>query len=181
MEVKMKQGITILSIFLLLIVFNHMPELYAQTTVYLNVAEENLRVAPNGRKIGTLVENAEMVAVAENDNWVQVQVTGWIWKPSLSTIRKSTAVGDYRALHIMVKTKAEAESIVKELAAGKDFKELAKAKSQAPSAPIGGDLGYFSKGDFNSVFENAILALKVDQMSKIIEFNGTFNIFKRIQ
>ncbi|MBN1478665.1 hypothetical protein EH223_17030 [candidate division KSB1 bacterium] len=176
----MKLGKIVLSMITLVIVLAQMSVLFSQTYVYINVPEENLRNAPNGRKIGALLENTEMVAIDEKENWVQVQLTGWIWKPSLSTI-KTTITGDYRALHIMVKTKAEAEAITKELTAGKEFAELARTKSAAPSAAIGGDLGYFNKGDFNPVFENAILALKVDQVSDIIEVNGTFNIFKRLK
>lgn len=176
----MKLGKIVLSILILLMVLAQMSVLFSQTYVYINVSEENLRNAPNGLKIGSLLEGTEMVAVGEKDNWVQVQLTGWIWKSSLSTI-KTTITGDYRALHIMVKTKAEAEAVKKELAAGKEFGELAKAKSAAPSAVIGGDLGYFNKGDFHPIFENAILALKVDQVSDIIEVNGTFNLFKRLK
>ena len=172
---------TILSLVFVLIVFMHMPDLCAQTKVYLNVPQENLRNAPSGRKLGSLLENTEMVAIAENDKWVQVQITGWIWKASLTTMKKSSVAGEYRALHIMVKTKAEAEAVKKELAAGKDFSELAKAKSVAPSAAIGGDLGYFNKGDFNSVFENAITSLKMNEVSDLVEAGGTFNIFKRIK
>lgn len=167
-------------LFIVVMVFAQLSELAAQTQVFVNVPEENLRVAPNGRKIGSLVENAEMIAIAEKDNWVQVQVTAWIWKPSISTARM-TIKGDYRALHIMVKTRAEAEEILKQLAAGEDFRKLASEKSVAPSAAIAGDLGYFNKGDFNPVFENAIIALKIDQVSKIIEAGGSFNIFKRIK
>jgi len=168
-------------LFLILVVLVvQISELTAQTTVYLNVPEENLRNAPNGRKIGALLENTEMVAIAENENWVQVQITGWIWKPSLSML-KSSMIGDYRALHIMLNTRAEAEAVKKELAAGKDFGELAKAKSQAPSAAIGGDLGFFNKGDFNPVFEKAIIDLKVDKVSDIVAVGETFNIFKRIK
>ncbi len=167
-------------LFTVVIVFAQITELCAQTRVFVNVPEENLRIAPNGRKIGSLVENTEMIAVDEKDNWVQVQLTGWIWKPSISTARM-TIQGDYRALHIMVKTKAEAEAIKKELAAGADFRKLATEKSIAPSAPIGGDLGYFNKGDFNPIFEKAIIALKIDQVSDVIEAGGGFNVFKRIK
>ncbi|MBN1559595.1 peptidylprolyl isomerase [candidate division KSB1 bacterium] len=168
------------TLFILVIVFAQFTTLTAQTKVYVNVEEENLRNAPNGQKIGALLENTEMIALGENGNWVQVQVTGWIWKASLSMI-KTTLTGEYRALHIMVQSREAAEAIVKELAAGKDFAELAKARSKAPSAPIGGDLGYFNKGDFNPVFEKAITGLQVDQVSDIVEMKGTFNIFKRVK
>lgn len=177
----MKPGRIAILLITFLMVLTQADHIYSQTAkVYVSVPEENLRIAPNGRKIGTVLENTEMVAVAENGNWVQVQITGWIWKPSLSTVRKSI-VGAYRASHIMVKTRAEAEAVLEELKAGKDFAEVAKAKSIAPSAPIGGDLGFFNKGDFNPVFENAILSLEPGEVSGIVEANDTYNIFKRVK
>jgi parvulin-like peptidyl-prolyl isomerase len=168
------------TLFILVIVFAQFTTLTAQTKVYVNVTEENLRNAPNGQKIGALLEDTEMVALAENGNWMQVQVTGWIWKPSISMI-KTTITGEFRALHIMVQSREAAEAIIKELAAGKDFGELAQTRSKAPSAAVGGDLGYFNKGDFDPVFEKAITSLQVDQVSGIVEMKGTYNIFKRVK
>jgi parvulin-like peptidyl-prolyl isomerase len=179
MEVEMNMSKLFLLV-LMVLVFAQFADVAAQTQVFVNVPEENIRVAPNGRKIGAVVENTEMIAIAEKDNWVQVQITGWIWKPSISTV-KMTIKGDYRALHIMTKTRADAEAILKQINAGEDFRKLAATKSIAPSAAIGGDLGYFNKGDFNPVFESAIIALKIDEVSSIIEAGGNFNIFKRIK
>lgn len=148
--------------------------------LYVSVTEENLRNSPKGQKIGSVVNGTEMLVLYEQDNWVKVQITGWIWKPSTTATVPKSAVGEFHALHILVKTRPEAEQILRELQAGKDFGELAKAKSQAPSAPIGGDLGYFNRGDFAPVIENTIAALKVNEVSGIIETAFGFNIFKRI-
>jgi len=62
--------------------------------------------------------------------------------------------------HILVNTSEEAEEIIKELDAGKDFAELAKEKSIGPSAPNGGNLGVFSKGQMVPEFEDAAFALE---------------------
>jgi len=179
----MKLGRIIFELCIITILLTQLSVLLAQTrTLYVNVPEENLRNAPNGRKLGTVTEGTDMMVLYEKDNWVKVQITGWIWKPSLTTIKKSsTADGEFRALHIFVQTKAAAEEILVELSAGKDFGELAKARSKSPSAAVGGDLGYFNKGDFNPVFENAISALQINQVSPIIEAGNGFNIFKRIK
>jgi len=166
----------------LMMLFVQTSVLLAQTrTMYVNIPQENLRNAPNGRKLGMLLEGTEMIVLYEKDNWVKVQVTGWMWKPSLTSIKKGTVAGEFRALHILVKTREEAEAILQELAAGKDFKELAKSRSISPSAPSGGDLGYFNKGDFSPVFENAITTLAVNETSPIIESANGYNIFKRIK
>jgi len=149
--------------------------------LYVKIPEENLRMAPNGKKIGTVLEGTKATVLVEKDNWVKVQVTGWIWKPSLTSSKPAAAVGEFRALHILVKTKAEAEEVLKLLKSGKDFREVAKSKSISPSAAQGGDLGYFNKGDFDPKIEAAIEALKVGEISGIIETSYGFNIFKRIK
>ncbi len=154
---------------------------FAQTKLYVKVPEENLRAAPNGKKIGTLLEGAETTLLVEKDNWVKVQITAWIWKPSLTTTRPKSAQGKMRALHILVKTRAEAEEVMKLLKSGKDFAEVAKAKSIAPNAAKGGDLGYFNKGDFDPKIEAVIESLKVGEISDIIETEYGYNIFKRIK
>ena len=150
-------------------------------TMYLNVPQENLRIAPNGKKIGELLEGAEMTVLDDQENWVKVQISCWIWKESLTAVRPSIATGEFRALHILVKTREEAESILAELKAGKDFREIAKQKSIAPSAANGGDLGYFNKGDFDIKLESAISGLQIDELSSIVETEYGFNIFKRIK
>jgi peptidyl-prolyl cis-trans isomerase C len=43
--------------------------------------------------------------------------------------------------------KAKAEDLLKQIKDGADFAELAKANSNCPSAPEGGDLGFFPRGD----------------------------------
>jgi foldase protein PrsA len=150
-------------------------------TMYLNVPQENLRIAPNGKKIGELLEGTEMTILVDQEKWVKVQLTGWIWKESLTSVRPSIATGEFRALHILVKTREEAESILAELKAGKDFREIAKQKSIAPSAAKGGDLGYFNSGDFDIRLERAINDLEIDELSPIVETEYGFNIFKRIK
>ena len=172
----------IANVFLMLFVFtsSSFAQSYAKR-MYVKVPEENLRSAPNGKKIGTLLEGAETTVLVEKEKWVKVQVEAWIWKPSLTTEKPAAAEGQFRALHILVKTRAEAEEVLKLLQSGKDFKEVAKAKSIAPSAAKGGDLGYFNKGDFDPQIEKVIESLKVGQESDIIETDYGFNIFKRIK
>lgn len=174
----------ILVAFILFITAFPMHTLCAQglsSKMYLKVPEENLRTAPSGKKIGTLLEGTEMSVLLERDNWVKVQITGWIWKESLSSTMSTGSAGEYRALHILVKTRAEAEELLKQINAGKDFSELARTKSISPSAAKGGDLGYFDKGDFAAEIENAITGLKVNQVSAIVETKNGFNIFKRVK
>lgn len=70
-----------------------------------------------------------------------------------------------RARHILVDTKEQAEEVINELNDGKDFAVAAQEKSQGPSAPNGGDLGFFSPGRMVPAFEEATNALEVGSHS----------------
>jgi foldase protein PrsA len=72
-----------------------------------------------------------------------------------------------RARHILVKTKAEADSIEKQLRAGADFAALAKKYSNDPgSKDQGGELGWFSANQMVPAFSAAAFALNVGQISQ---------------
>lgn len=73
---------------------------------------------------------------------------------------------EVRARHILVKTEDEAKAIIADLDAGKDFVELAKAKSTDPNKSEGGDLGYFTKGRMVPEFEEAAFAMEKGSYSK---------------
>lgn len=70
------------------------------------------------------------------------------------------------ARHILVKTKEEAEKVIKELDGGADFAELAKKESTGPSGKNGGDLGFFSKSDMVPEFGEAAFKLKPGTYTK---------------
>jgi len=76
-------------------------------------------------------------------------------------IAAAPAVNEVHAYHILVKTKEEAEAIIKKLDAGASFEDLAKKESTDGSAADGGDLGYFGPGQMVPEFEKAAFDLKV--------------------
>jgi parvulin-like peptidyl-prolyl isomerase len=71
------------------------------------------------------------------------------------------------ARHILVKTEAEAKSIISDLKGKKGdalktaFIEAAKKFSTGPSAPKGGDLGSFPSGQMVPEFNDKVFAMKV--------------------
>ncbi|MGW9231471.1 peptidylprolyl isomerase [Pseudorhizobium sp. NPDC055634] len=73
---------------------------------------------------------------------------------------------EVHARHILVKTEDEAKEIITELDAGKDFAELAKAKSEDSNKDDGGDLGWFSKGRMVPEFEEAAFGLEKGAYTK---------------
>jgi peptidyl-prolyl cis-trans isomerase C len=75
------------------------------------------------------------------------------------------------ARHILVKTEADAQAIIKSMKAlsgdklKNEFIAQAKSKSTGPSAAKGGDLGYFPSGQMVPSFNDAAFAMKVGTIS----------------
>jgi peptidyl-prolyl cis-trans isomerase C len=96
-----------------------------------------------------------------------------------------------RASHILIQVpkdadaatkataRAKAESLLKQVKAGKDFAALAKENSQDPgSAAQGGDLGFFAKGQMVGPFNDVAFALKPGTVSDIVETDFGYHIIK---
>ena len=93
-------------------------------------------------------------------------------------------IGDIKASHILIKSEATddmtdeekkkaeekaletAKEVIKKLNDGAKFEDLAKEYSKDSSASDGGNLGYFNRGEMVSEFENAAVALKVNEYTK---------------
>ncbi|GAB0118913.1 peptidylprolyl isomerase [Acidisoma sp. 7E03] len=76
---------------------------------------------------------------------------------------------EVHARHILVKTEAEAQDIIKQLDkdGGKNFAELANKDSTDPgNSNNGGDLGWFKKSDMVPEFADAAFALKDGQITQ---------------
>lgn len=75
------------------------------------------------------------------------------------------------ARHILVKTPAEADAIIKSMKGlsgdklKNEFIAQAKSKSTGPSAAKGGDLGYFPRGQMVPSFNDAAFAMKEGSIS----------------
>jgi len=65
----------------------------------------------------------------------------------------------YKARHILVPTQGVAADVIEQLDDGANFEELAKEKSTGPSAPNGGDLGWFAPNQMVAEFSDSVAAL----------------------
>lgn len=84
-----------------------------------------------------------------------------------------------KASHILVKTKEEAQAILKQLQGGADFATLAKEKSIDPgSKDNGGDLGLFGRGEMEKSFEDAAFKLEPGKLSDIVQSSNGYHIIK---
>ncbi|MDH6147798.1 MULTISPECIES: SurA N-terminal domain-containing protein [Paraburkholderia] len=102
--------------------------------------------------------------------------------------------GEVRASHILIaapkdasaadkaKAKQKAEELLAQLKAHPDqFAQIAQQNSQDPgSASKGGDLGYFGRGMIagGQAFDDAVFALKKDEISGIVQTDFGFHIIK---
>ncbi|MCD6319262.1 MAG: peptidylprolyl isomerase [Candidatus Desulfofervidaceae bacterium] len=98
--------------------------------------------------------------------------------------------GQVRASHILIKVepganekdKAKArekiEKIRKRLVKGEDFGALAREFSQCPSSAKGGDLNYFGRRQMAKPFEDAAFALKVGELSDVVETRFGYHLIK---
>jgi NIMA-interacting peptidyl-prolyl cis-trans isomerase 1 len=60
-----------------------------------------------------------------------------------------------------------------------DLETLARTESDCSSASKGGDLGFFAKGAMQPVFEKAVLALKVGELSEPVYSDSGVHLILR--
>lgn len=73
---------------------------------------------------------------------------------------KTMDQNEYKARHILLKTKEDADNVIAKLDNGANFATLAKAKSTGPTAKKGGELGWFTPSDMVPPFAKAVQNLK---------------------
>lgn len=93
-----------------------------------------------------------------------------------SNINQFESGEQVKASHILVETEAEAEKILQQLKAGSEFEELAQKHSTCPSGEEGGDLGYFAHGAMVPEFEEVAFAMRVGEISDIVETQFGYHI-----
>lgn len=85
---------------------------------------------------------------------------------------------EYSAAHILLETEEAALDVKSKLDGGADFVELAKEASTGPSAPNGGDLGWFGKGQMVPEFETAVATLEKGAVSEPIQTQFGWHVIK---
>ena len=84
-----------------------------------------------------------------------------VLKKEYETIKAGLGDKEYRARHILVEKKEDAEGLIKQLQAGGKFDDLAKANSKDPgSKDNGGDLDWAVPSNYVKPFADALVALQ---------------------
>ncbi|SMC28299.1 peptidyl-prolyl cis-trans isomerase C [Andreprevotia lacus DSM 23236] len=100
-------------------------------------------------------------------------------KKEYDKVKDAQGGKEYKARHILVKTKEEADAILADLKKGKKFDDLAKAKSQDPgSGKNGGDLGWANPNGFVPEFSKALTSLSKGKISEPVKTQFGWHIIK---
>lgn len=120
--------------------------------------------------------------VAATDNEPSEERIAEMYRRYPETMKKP---GRVRAAHILIRpgegVREEALSRILEIramCAEEDFGALAKNHSDCPSAPGGGDLGYFRRGDMVKAFEEVAFSLPEGEISEPVETQFGFHLLK---
>ncbi|MFC3912394.1 peptidylprolyl isomerase [Pseudaeromonas sharmana] len=82
------------------------------------------------------------------------------------------------AVHILVKTRPEAEKLLLQLERGASFSALAKKHSLCPSGKRGGDLGEFRRGQMVKPFDDAVFRGELLKVLGPIKTSFGFHLIK---
>ncbi len=84
------------------------------------------------------------------------------------------------AVHILVKTKEEAQKLKQQLAKGADFSKLANKHSLCPSGKKGGDLGEFKPGQMVKAFDNVVFKKPILEVHGPIKTQFGYHLIKTL-
>lgn len=86
---------------------------------------------------------------------------------------------EWKASHILVKDRAQAQELLKRIKQGASFEALAREHSTCPSKSSGGDLGWFSPGKMVQAFEAAVKQIGVGSISDVVQTSFGYHIIKK--
>ena len=151
------------------------PEAFQQQMAKVGISREQmLKDIEQQLKVNTLVKEA----LVGTDTTVTDEEISQFYQGNPDSFQSPEQV---RAQHILLKINAgdapeiksqkrlELASLSGNIQNGEDFSKIAGEKSECPSKQKGGDLGFFERGKMVKPFEEAAFALKVGEVSDIVE------------
>ena len=83
-----------------------------------------------------------------------------------------------RARQVVLRTRAEAQAVLRRLQGGEKMEEMAEAYSISPEAKKQGDMGWIAKGQMQETMEKVLFSLSPGQTSSVVESPYGFHIFQ---
>jgi len=87
----------------------------------------------------------------------------------------------YKAKHILLDDEDDVEYVIDQLHAGQSFEDLAKEFSSCESRVKGGNLGRFSSGMMDPLFEKALYKMKVGELKYPVQTRFGYHIIIRLE
>ena len=87
---------------------------------------------------------------------------------------------EVHALHILTRTKNQSKAVIMRVNNGESFKQLARQFSNCPSGKVGGDLGWFGRGQMVPEFEKAAFETSIGEMSDPVQTEFGWHVIKVI-
>lgn len=136
------------------------------------VSERRIKLALENerRSLVSSLEIAKLAEAAITDEAVQELYD--------TTIATGEPTPEYQASHILLDTEDEANAVLKLLNDGGNFAALAKEKSTGPSAPSGGDLGWFGRGAMVPEFDAAVAEMKVGEVAGPVKTQFGYHLIR---
>ncbi|MFT8676169.1 MAG: peptidylprolyl isomerase [Acetobacter sp.] len=142
-------------------------QLVDQKAILLAAQKEGLNKKPDTVKLMTAASNNAL-----QNAWLSQQVMPHLTDAAMTqyydqNYAHKAPEQEVHARHILVKTEAEAQDVIKKLKAGADFGKLAAQLStdKGSAEQNGGDLGWFTKGKMIPAFSDAAFAMKKGEIS----------------
>ncbi len=158
-------------------------EAFQEALAQNKLTEESLRgVFSRNLSIQAFVENNVAKSIVVSDAEVHDFYTGNKDKfenPEQAHARHILVAVDEKADEkARLAAKAKADDLLAQLKGGANFEELAKKSSDCPSAPQGGDLGFFGHGQMVPEFDKAAFDLKPGELSSVVTTKFGYHIIK---
>lgn len=141
-------------------------ELISREVVYQDAIKQGLDKDPEVLKKLEEVKHNLLISVALHKAVNKTPVADSELKKMYDDKVASFNVTEYKASHILLKSKEDAEKVITELDMGGNFAELAKKKSTGPTGKKGGELGWFSPQQMVPEFSTAVAKLEKGKYTK---------------
>ncbi|AZK48340.1 peptidylprolyl isomerase [Paenibacillus lentus] len=151
---------------------------YVKSFGSLEILEQMLQ--QYGMTLDDLKQDAELNVMVSKLLKDKTNVTDEEVKEIFETYKESFNTPEQvRTSVILVETEEEANEVIQQLKDGKDFAELAQDKSlDTFTRELGGDTGFFGRGQVEPAIEEAAFKLQKDEISGAVKTDDGYRVIK---